>query len=105
MVRAEIVIGLQNAINRGEGLQKSMQSMINAGYSVQDVQEASQNLDMGATGLMNQSVVSSIIEPNTVSQVESPKKSSSRGKVIILSIIFLILLGIASYVAYTMFKK
>ena len=40
MVRQDIVGGLRNALERGQSLQKAVQSFINAGYPPEDVEEA-----------------------------------------------------------------
>jgi hypothetical protein len=54
MPSEEIIIGIKNAVARGESLQKSAQSMINAGYGVEDVNEALNYVNMGTLGKMTQ---------------------------------------------------
>ena len=39
-MREDIVTGLKNAMQRGESLEKSMQSFINAGYNPIEVKQA-----------------------------------------------------------------
>ena len=57
MAKEEIISGLQNAVTRGESLEKAMQSMINAGYNAREVQEAVHQIkaggSMGLTGQMH----------------------------------------------------
>ena len=47
MTQEEILIGLKNALMRGETLQKAMQSYVNAGYSISEVQQAAKTIDQG----------------------------------------------------------
>ena len=41
----ELQGGLRNALERGNSMQQAIQSLINAGYNPQDVQEAAQSLN------------------------------------------------------------
>lgn len=50
----EITAGLRNAIERGETLQRAMQSFINAGYNPADVKRSAEALNRGATSIVNQ---------------------------------------------------
>lgn len=43
----EVLVGLQNAIARGQSLEKAMNSLILAGYNPQEVQEAAKQVNMG----------------------------------------------------------
>ena len=54
MVLEEIVAGLRNAVERGQSIGQAMQSMTNAGYQMAEVQEASKYVNMGSTGIMQQ---------------------------------------------------
>src|SRR3989344_7866158 len=54
----EITAGLRNAIERGESLQKAMQSFINAGYNPADVKRSAEALNQGATSIINQEMPS-----------------------------------------------
>ncbi|VVB79337.1 Uncharacterised protein [uncultured archaeon] len=47
MVTIEVLEGLKQAIARGESLQRAMQSFTNAGYSQEEVEEASHYLQTG----------------------------------------------------------
>jgi uncharacterized membrane protein len=47
--KEEIKAGIQNAINRGDSLQKAMQSFVNAGYNIEEVKKAAQEVNMGIT--------------------------------------------------------
>ena len=46
----EIVIGLKNAIVRGQTIQKATQSILLAGYNPQEVQEAVRQINQGVIG-------------------------------------------------------
>lgn len=50
MTKEEIITGLRNALSRGEPLQKAMQSYVNAGYPIDQVQAASREVHQGVTG-------------------------------------------------------
>ncbi|MDP1729467.1 MAG: hypothetical protein Q8L27_04655 [archaeon] len=43
----EVLVGLQNAVARGQSIENAMQSLILAGYNAQEVQEASKQINMG----------------------------------------------------------
>jgi len=47
MVKEDILIAIKNATERGESLQKASATLISAGYSPEDVDEASKAADMG----------------------------------------------------------
>jgi hypothetical protein len=42
MIREELVIALKNALERGEDINRAMQTLISSGYDAQEVKEASQ---------------------------------------------------------------
>ncbi len=50
MALEEVKTGLQNAISRGESLERAMQTLIIAGYNTQEVQEAARQINMGVIG-------------------------------------------------------
>jgi len=50
MINEDIVTALRNAINRGESLEIAKQVMINSGYNIKEVEEASRFI---GTGVMN----------------------------------------------------
>jgi FtsZ-interacting cell division protein ZipA len=60
MVREDIVYGLKNAMARGQSLEQSVRSFISAGYTLEEVQEAAQSLNMG--------VVTNIEQPRKIEQ-------------------------------------
>ena len=51
MVNEDIVTALKNAIDRGESLESAMQILINSGYGLQDVEEASYYISKGAISM------------------------------------------------------
>jgi hypothetical protein len=52
-MREDIVRGLKNAIERGEPLEKAVQSFINAGYNPVEVKRAAEDLTGGTTAIIN----------------------------------------------------
>lgn len=53
-MREDIIRGLKNAIERGESLEKAMQSFVNAGYNFIEVKQAAQSM-LGATQIISPS--------------------------------------------------
>lgn len=114
MVREEIVAGLRNAIERGQSIQQAMQSMANAGYQTNEIQEASKYVNLGATGLMQQAPKAYVSQeqysPNpenpTLPEKQNPitKPSTSKTKVIILSLFLILLLAGLGVMIYFMLK-
>jgi len=49
MAREELVMGLSNAMARGDSLEGAMNSFISAGYSKEEVEEASKQINMGVS--------------------------------------------------------
>ncbi len=62
MIDNEILGGLKNALERGQSLDKAVQSFINAGYNPRLVQEAATELSSGVTVMTN---------PNSVKDLQS----------------------------------
>ena len=48
MVREEILTGLKNAVERGQSIEKAVQSMISAGYNPAEVNEAVSYINLGS---------------------------------------------------------
>jgi len=48
MVRKDLVAGLKNAVERGENLEQAKHSFISAGYSMEEVEEASRFVYSGS---------------------------------------------------------
>jgi hypothetical protein len=111
MAREEIIAGLRNAVERGQSIQQAMQSMINAGYQVNEVQEASRFIDLGATGTMQQTPSAYVSqeqystgqEQATALPIEA-KKSSPNTKIIILTLVLVLLLAGLGAMIYFMLK-
>jgi hypothetical protein len=96
MVREEITAGLQNAINRGESIEKAMQSMISAGYPQEEVQESSGYINMGTAGsvgaIASEAAQTAGYEAIEKARGEKPKKKKT-GLVILLLIVLLLIVG------------
>lgn len=59
----EVLVGLQNAIARGQALENAMNSLVLAGYNPQEVQEAAKQINLG--------IINNIPSENS----ESPKNN------------------------------
>ena len=59
MVRLDIVAGLKNAVERGYSLEQARQTLINSGYNLQDIEEASNYLTGGFTNIQQLTQVTS----------------------------------------------
>lgn len=113
MVREEIVAGLRNAVERGQTIQQAMQSMINAGYQLNEIQEASGYVNMGAIGSMQQVPQAYVSqeqynpssEESTIQAPANNKKSAPNIKVIILVLILVLLLAGVGTMIYFMLKS
>jgi len=93
LVKKEIVSGLRNAIERGESLEKAMQSFANAGYNPQEIQqaaaEAKQDLVVAA-----QPQATTEQQPTKEQTLPiQAKPGKKKLKITILVIILLLLLG------------
>jgi uncharacterized membrane protein len=93
MAREEMIVGLQNAINRGESMERAMQSLISAGYPPEDVQSAAGAVNMGTAGTVG-AVESQKSGYEDVEQAKAqlPKKKKT-GMLILLTVILLLLIG------------
>ena len=52
-MREDIIAALKNALERGESLERAMQSLINAGYNPIEVRQAGESLMQGAMSVSN----------------------------------------------------
>ena len=63
MVNEELVAGLRNGFERGESLEKSIQTLLSAGYSAQDVKEAADSINFGALAESSKQAIKSAPSP------------------------------------------
>jgi len=98
-VKDELKIGLKNALNRGESLQHAMQSFVNAGYNINEVNQAATEVQngLGTTGTTSPSPSTQQTAPNPAGKTEKPKKKIP-WKIIGLSGGLLILLGVLAFI-------
>ena len=54
MVRDDIVAGLKNGLERGASIEASKQSLLNAGYAAEEVEEAAKSLNADSVLAMQQ---------------------------------------------------
>ena len=90
----DLVVALENAIERGSSLQDAKSSLINAGYPLSYVEEASHYVHSGVLPMMQR------IQPSQPAKIE--ESHSGNLKVIILVIILVVLLGA---LVFSIFKK
>jgi hypothetical protein len=110
MTDNEIIGGLKNAIERGQSLDKAVQTFINAGYNPRLVQEAATQLSSGVTQIINpspssdlkskfpiyqpviQTTPNNIIQPNKENELEGNKKKIVIGLILTFTILIAILI-------------
>ncbi|MDO8516494.1 MAG: hypothetical protein Q7S33_00050 [Nanoarchaeota archaeon] len=78
MTDNEIIGGLRNALERGQSIERAVQSFINAGYNPRTVQEAANELSSGVTQIVNPSTVKE--NPVQSNQVKSNPVQSNQVK-------------------------
>lgn len=99
----EISGGIKNALDRGESLAKAKQSFINAGYTPQEVQEATQMIRQSSPGtvkplnnLPQSSTQPTLVQP-APAQVKGTQQTTSKKTIIILAIVGVIILALALF--------
>ena len=74
MVREEILTGLKNAVERGQSIEKAVQSMISAGYNPAEVNEAVNYINLGSMGeIARQEIREKSGLPSTISITQEPQ--------------------------------
>jgi len=68
----EVIVGLKNALARGQTIQKATQSLLLAGYNAQEVQEAVRQTNLGVIG--NIGVVGENTKVDSAERIETPKE-------------------------------
>ncbi len=120
MVREDIVAALKNSLERGYSFEDTKQSLISAGYSTEEVEEASNFIHSGSVIVQKKASMPepvTAVQPAkpvayqrpmapaqptsqqtaTVTQIKKPKKQSflkGNLKIILLSIILVLLLAV-----------
>jgi len=83
MVRQDIVAGLKNALDRGYSFEGAKQSLLNAGYSAEDVEEAGNYINAGSVLPMHETRriknPSDSIVPSKTMQHPEQQMRESRG--------------------------
>lgn len=106
MPKEELVVGLRNAVARGESLENAMQSFVNAGYNPQEVQEAAGEVQsgMGVTGALynEHNDYNEQIIPASAQQTLQKEPKSRKWKIIIIIIIaiLIVLLGVLGAILF-----
>lgn len=120
MAKEEIIAGLQNAVARGEPLEKAVGSMILAGYPPAEVEDSARYVNMGIIGraspspqqstvqsaAVEQNPITNSSEKNQAAQIsntavqEPQKKKSGKLKLILLVLILIILVGLMIFIFF-----
>lgn len=74
MVRYDILAGIKNAVERGYSIEKARQSLINAGYSVNEVNEAINYITGGVSSRMS---LPQSQQPENKNQQQTSQKNNS----------------------------
>ena len=106
-MESEIIAGLRNAMERGESLERAMQSFINAGYNAREVGTAGKELSGG--GVSN--IVESYEVPQNLKQMQNIRSASANiemknkgnNKIILLIIVLLVLMIFVGGLIWLMF--
>jgi len=96
MVNQDILGALKSAISRGQTIQQAMQTLYNAGYPLQEIQEA-------AGALQPQPIQQESVEQEQIKNIQQQKKPMNKILILILIIFLIILLG--SLIAVFIFKE
>jgi ATP-dependent Zn protease len=74
MARGDIMAALNNAIIRNESIEEAMQTLISAGYNIEDVLEASKQINMGTlTALKSNNPIPPVQQP----QIDNTKQDKN----------------------------
>jgi cobalamin biosynthesis Mg chelatase CobN len=108
--RDEIKAILENAISRGESMEKAKQSLVNAGYNQEDISAAGSGISMGVTDSIPTPAIPS---PSTqtphqkAEQMQQPQEQTpDKGKpkfpwkILILIIVLVILLSVLGFLIF-----
>ncbi len=99
MVKEELIAGLKIATSRGESIEKATQSLVNAGYDIQEIQAAAQEINMGLTPVIPQP--SKTFGESNLPQQETPKQKKNISRIILICILLaLLLFGIIGLIMF-----
>jgi hypothetical protein len=114
MVREDIVAGLRNALDRGNSFEAAKQSLLNAGYSSEDIAEAGNYINAGSVLPLHEvqrikKPADSVVPSKTRPQKPSKGPSTGQGffsrnwKVILLLAVLFVLIGL--FVLVLLFRE
>jgi hypothetical protein len=100
-VKDDLAAGLKVAMQRGDNLEKAMQSFINAGYNPQEVRAAGNLVSQGASHIVQPKAVEKKPTENPPKSLPAaPQKKVEKKSIIILGL--LIFSGAIGYLVYTL---
>ena len=119
-MREDIVTGLKNAMQRGESLEKAVQSFINAGYNPIEVRQAAESIYEGATTIINPETGEKVMPDTSLQKhiIQPPKQMpvpvqenkilekkpvKRKGNIALIIILVLILLALLAGLIYIIF--
>lgn len=111
MAKEEITTSLMNALERGESMDKAMQTLLSAGYTMPEIQEAARELNVGAIqrveairpsppyalGQLQQPIQGYKPLPSALSEEEA-KKSTKMAVILLIILVLLIIVAILSWI-------
>jgi len=114
-MRDEILTGLNNALSRGDSLEKAKQALAMAGYNQQEIDEAANQINMGTVGNIpeqkNESITykplptnpeQKIVQKDETIPTDQPAEKKKLPKmVLVLSIIAgILILGLSFFILF-----
>ena len=104
----ELSAALKNAIERGSSLAGAKQSLLNAGYTRSEIEQAASSMDSSGSYLTNLSKEKPMkIEPlqnlpelGDIERIKPKPKPKSKAKIILLIILIIVILGIIGFLLF-----
>jgi Lon protease-like protein len=93
MVNPDLVAAIQNAIERNQTLESAMQSLLNAGYSREEVQEAARQVQ----GMQQKKISTAMPTPQATIPAQSQAKPANRKIILLIILLSILVLGIIAY--------
>jgi len=95
MARGDILAGLRNALERGESLEEAKESLINAGYSREEVEEATAVAGRAEEMMEVEEVAP--VPKGAAEEWKKPKKASPFLVTVLVITAAVIIIGVATY--------
>lgn len=114
-MRDEILTGLNNALSRGDSLEKAKQALAMAGYNQQEIEEAANQINLGTVGKIpeqkNENIAykplpvnqdQKIIQKNEAIPMDQPTEKKKLPKIVLLLSIIagILILGLSFFILF-----